>query len=72
MKQECVVSFKSENRRISMYFTEENGDLDMQMTMDPELKDGEEPDLPLLLAGAFMTALNIDKNENESQIITSD
>lgn len=70
MNQEAVVTFKSKDRTIAMYFTEIDGDLDMQMSMDPEFKEGEEPDLPMLLASTFMNSLNID-TDNESKIITT-
>lgn len=70
MNQEAVVTFKSKDRTIAMYFTEIDGDLDMQMSMNPEFKEGEEPDLPMLLASTFMNSLNIDMN-NEPKIITT-
>ena len=77
MAKECVVTFKNADRQIAMYFTEENGNLDMQMSMTPEFKEGEEPDLPMLLASTFMAALNVDQNiediehEPEKPIIVS-
>ena len=63
--EEVVVTFKSKNRMIAMYFTDDNGNLDMQMSVTPELKDGEEPDLTMLLAGAFMDALHTEQKDNE-------
>lgn len=73
MKKECVVNFKNGTRVVSMYFTEEDGNLDMQMSISPELVDSEEPDLPMLLASIFMQALHTDENKNEeSPIITTD
>ena len=74
MNQECVVTFKNEDRQIAMYFTEKDGELNMQMTINPELGDNEEKDLTLFLAGVFMNALHVDNTENEqpeSEIITS-
>ena len=55
---ETVVTFNNGKRKVSMYFTEDNGDLNMQMAVDPEMKEGDEPDLPMLLASVFMNALN--------------
>lgn len=70
--KECVVTFKNENRQIAMYFSEVDGELDMQMSVNPELKDGEEADLTIFLAGMFIKALHVDNQENEqSEIITS-
>ena len=73
-KKECVVTFKNESRRVAMYFIEENGNLDMQMSIDPDIKEGEEPDLPLMLASAFLQTLNTenkDESESEEHIIVS-
>lgn len=64
---EAVVTFKNEKRTVAMYFTEIDGNLDMQMSMDPEFNEGEEPDLPLLLAGVLMDALNVDKSQDEEK-----
>lgn len=70
--KETVVTFNNGLRKISMYFTEENGDLNMQMAMDPEFGPDEEPDLPMLLASTFMNALNAErKDEIEPKIIAS-
>mgnify|MGYP007133793861 CR=1 FL=1 len=70
--KETVVTFNNGTRKISMYFTETNGDLNMQMAMDPEVQEGEEPDLPMLLASTFMNALNAErKDEIEPKIIAS-
>lgn len=71
---ECVVTFKNANRNVSMYFTIIDGDLDMQMGINPEVKEGEEPDLPLMLASTFLKALNIeneDEHGSEKSIIVS-
>lgn len=62
---ECVVTFNNGVRKISMYFTDNNGNLDMQMSVDPEFKEGEEPDLVMLLAGTFMNALNAEDTSND-------
>lgn len=73
-KKECVVTFKNESRRVAMYFIEEDGNLDMQMSIDPDIKEGEEPDLPLMLASAFLQTLNTenkDESESEEHIIVS-
>lgn len=73
-KQECVVTFKNASRQIAMYFTEEDGNLDMQMSVNPEVADGEAPDLPLMLASAFLQLLNTenkDESESESPIIVN-
>lgn len=70
--KETIVTFNNGSRKISMYFTEQNGDLSMQMSMEPEFKEGEEPDLPMLLASTFMNALNAQKeDESESKTIVS-
>lgn len=66
MANQCVVSFNSGTRRITMYFTEDNDGLDMQMTVDPEFKEGEEPDLPMLLASAFLNSIQ-KKEDNDEQ-----
>ena len=73
-KKECVVTFKNESRQVAMYFTEEDGNLDMQMSVNPEVKKDEEPDLPLMLASAFLQLLNTenkDESESENPIIVS-
>lgn len=73
-KKECVVTFKNESRRVAMYFIEEDGNLDMQMSIDPDIKEGEEPDLPLMLASAFLQTLNTenkDESKSEEHIIVS-
>lgn len=68
--KETIVTFNNGSRKISMYFTETNGDLSMQMSMEPEFNEGEEPDLPMLLASTFMNALNVQKeDESESKTI---
>jgi len=70
--KETIVTFNNGSRKISMYFTETNGDLSMQMSMEPEFNEGEEPDLPMLLASTFMNALNAQKeDESESKTIVS-
>lgn len=68
--EECVVTFNNGKRKISMYFTDNEGNLDMQMSVEPELKEDEEPDLTMLLAGAFMNALNTEQKD-EPKIIVS-
>ena len=65
LMEECVVTFNNGNRKISMYFTDRNGNLEVQMSVDPELKENEEPDLVMLLASTFMTALNTEDNNND-------
>lgn len=72
--EECVVTFKNANRQIAMYFTIDNGDLNMQMVANPEVTKEDEPDLVLSLASAFMQALNTenkDESETETPIIVS-
>lgn len=70
--EECVVTFNNGKRKISMYFSDNAGNLEMQMSVEPEFKDGEEPDLAMLLTSTFMNALNTEDNkENESKIIVS-
>jgi hypothetical protein len=69
---ETVVTFNNGTRKISMYFTEKDGDLNMQMAMDPEFKEGEEPDLPMLLASTFMTALNSGKKDEVEHTVIYD
>ena len=69
--EECVVKFQTQNRKITMYFTEDENGLNMQMAMDPEGQDME-PDLALKLASIFLQVLQGDDNsENETEIITS-
>lgn len=65
MNDECVVTFKNKDRIIAMYFTVEGEDLNMQMTTSSELKEGEIPDLPSMLADAFLTALKKSENKDE-------
>ena len=70
--KETIVTFNNGIRKISMYFTEENGDLSMQMSMEPEFEGTEDPDLPMLLASTLMNALNAQKeDESESKTIVS-
>ena len=69
---EVVATFKSENRTIAMYFKEEEGALNMQMSVDPEFKEGDDPDLTMLLAGAFLDAINTKNEDDKPEIITTD
>ena len=68
--EECVVKFQNRNRKITMYFTEDEEGLNLQMAMDPEESD-EEPDLALKLASIFLQVIQGDasNNENEEGII---
>ena len=70
--EECVVKFQNQSRKITMYFTEDESGLNMQMTMDPQESD-EEPDLALKLASIFLQVLqgDVSDNENEQGIITN-
>lgn len=70
--EECVVKFQTQNRKITMYFTEDEEGLNLQMAMDPEETD-EEPDLALKLASIFLQTIQGDasENENEEGIITN-
>ena len=68
--EECVVKFQTQNRKITMYFTEDEEGLNMQMAMDPENGDTE-PDLALKLASIFLQVLQGDESKDEPQIITS-
>ena len=70
--EECVVKFQNQNRKITMYFTEDEEGLSLQMAMDPEETD-EEPDLTLKLASIFLQVIQGDtsENENEEGIITN-
>ena len=68
--EECVVKFQTQNRKITMYFTEDEQGLNMQMTMDPEGQD-QEPDLALKLASIFLQVLQGDESNEEPTIITS-
>ena len=63
---EVVVKFQSPIRKITMYFTDCDGGLDMQMAMDPEFdpESNEDPDLCMLLASTLMSALNTDVEKN--------
>ena len=69
---ECVVTFNNGTRKISMYFNvDDTGGLNMQMDVNPEVNPEEEPDLPLMLAGTFLAALQTDKKEDgKSEIYT--
>jgi len=55
--EECVVTFKTKNRVIAQYYTEDETGLDLQMSIDPEPKEDEEPDLAMLLASTLMQSL---------------
>lgn len=57
--EKVKVTFAGENRTITMDFThnEENQSLDYNVTVDPELKEGEN-DLTILFANVFLDALN--------------
>lgn len=69
--EECVVKFQSQNRKITMYFTDEGDGLSMQMAMDPEETDME-PDLALKLASIFLQVLQGDNtSQDETEIITN-
>ncbi len=73
MANQCVVSFNTGQRRITMYFTENEDGLDMQMTVDPELKEGEDPDLAMLLASSLLNAIQKNEdNDEQPKIITTD
>lgn len=73
MANQCVCTFTDGDRKISMYFTEDNEGLDMQMVVDPEFKDGDKPDLPMLLASTFLNAIQKkEDNDEQLQIITTD
>lgn len=63
---EVVVKFQSATRKITMYFEEKDGGLDMQMAVDPEFDENEEPDLCMLLASTLMNALNTENVEDEN------
>ena len=67
--EECVVKFQTKDRKITMYFTEDENGLEVQMTMDPEGMDVE-PDLALKLASIFMQVLQGDSSNDEPEIIT--
>lgn len=69
--KETIVTFNNGSRKISMYFSETDGNLDMQMSVEPEFKDGEEPDLPMLLASTFLNSIQKEDNRNESKILTN-
>lgn len=68
--EECVVKFQTQWRKITMYFTEDEQGLNMQMAIDPEESD-EEPDLAMRLASIFLQVLQGDSQENEPEIITN-
>lgn len=57
VSNECVVTFKTKGRVIAQYYTENEDGLDLQMSVDPEFTDNEEPDLAMLLASTLMEAL---------------
>lgn len=66
----CVVKFQSDTRKITMYFEEKDGGLDLQMVMDPEFdpEANEEPDLPMLLASTLMNALKVTEDDSTTSI----
>ena len=64
--EECVVKFQTQNRKITMYFTEDEEGLNLQMAMDPEETD-EEPDLALKLASIFLQVIQGDSPENQDE-----
>ena len=64
--EECVVKFQTQNRKITMYFTEDEEGLSLQMAMDPEETD-QEPDLALKLASIFLQVIQGDASENENE-----
>ena len=68
--EECVVKFQTKDRKITMYFTEDENGLEMQMSMDPEGMDVE-PDFALELASIFMQVLQGDSSNDEPEIITN-
>lgn len=58
---DTVLTINNGHRKISMYFKElENGELEMQMAVNPEIKEDEEPDLPILLANVIISAIQED------------
>lgn len=65
---ECVVKFQNNIRKITMYFNEKDGNLDMQMAVDPELKEDEEPDLCMLLASTLLNTLNGEVTKDDSNV----
>ena len=72
--EEAVVTFKNADRVISMYFTEVDGALNMQMSISPDFNKGDEPDMPIRLASIFMEALKVENEDNrddEPKIITN-
>ena len=62
---EVVVKFQNSSRRITMYFTENGEGLDMQMSVEPEFTEDEEPDLCMLLASTLMNALQTENIEDD-------
>lgn len=69
--EECVVKFQTRETKITMYFTEDEEGLSMQMAIDPEESD-KEPDLAMKLASMFVQVLQGDSSqENEPEIITN-
>lgn len=64
--EECVVKFQNQNRKITMYFTEDEEGLNLQMAMDPEETD-QEPDLALKLASIFLQVIQGDASNNENE-----
>lgn len=63
---EVVVKFQSAGRKITMYFEQKEDGLDMSMAMDPEMTEGEEPDLCMLLASTLLNTLQSDNKEDDS------
>ena len=58
---DVVVTIKGADRQVVMYFSDtDEGDLNMEMAINPEPKDEEQPDLPLMLAHTFIKALRED------------
>ena len=65
VNEECVVTFKTKGRVIAQYYTENEDGLDLQMSVDPEFSEGEEPDLAMLLASTLMESLRATAPETE-------
>lgn len=62
-----IVTFKDDNRIITMNFVHnlETGELDYNVTMEPQLEEGESLDLVTILADKFISSLLPDESDIE-------
>lgn len=63
--EETVVTFKNANRSIAIYFTwdKEKDTMDYDVTVNPEHKEGEEADLPMILSSILLNAMVVEEDK---------